>query len=161
LLSQVSDERFYLDSFCILRIDMAAILGFSRLLLPVQVGLLALSLLAPAVPTQAQTAGHNNSSRRDYYYPQTRDPYRTPSDSTFSSPNGSTTIVRPVIIDNRIQNSTVIGPVIVSPPTPSPQRPDGFPAGQYPAQTYPSPQPARRTDAACMSFNELRIACQL
>ncbi|MFM7427450.1 MAG: hypothetical protein ACKO7W_21025 [Elainella sp.] len=127
-----------------------------RRLLPLKAGLLILGLWATALPTQAQSAGHN--SRRDYYYPQTRDPYRaSPSDAAISGQTDSPTtdgptIVRPVIIDNRIQNSTVIGPVIVSPTA----RPN------YPQTVQPAnPQPARRTDAACMSFNELRIACQL
>lgn len=137
---------------------MPSFFGLSRLLLPVEAGLLVLGLLATAVPTQAQSAGHNSSSRRDYYYPQTRDPYRSTPDGTSGQINDAT-LVRPVIIDNRIQNSTVIGPVIVS-PTVRPQSSQPV----YPQAIYPqtsSPQPARRTDAACMDFNELRIACQL
>jgi hypothetical protein len=75
--------------------------------------------------------------------------FLSPSNSVYSpSPYCSntggidrSTLVNPVVIDSPIQNSTLINPVIVSP-----------------ARTTSTP--VRQTNPACLSFTNLRSACQ-
>jgi hypothetical protein len=116
---------------------------------------LALVTLTAAIPTGAQTPSVRGANRdRDYYYPHSRDSYR--SEPVIRGNIEDSTIVRPVIIDSDIDSSTIVNPVIVSP-----RRSIDYDTGYSSRRSYHLvPRTETRTDAACMAFTQLRVACQ-